>query len=1532
PNDYPQSDDPSTGHSALERKKKIDAVCRQGVELARQLGTSPLNRIEAADILSRSGWSIESAARRIQLILSTRDGIVYDINPRTQLCGAVNSHSTTCYIDSLLMALFGAQNSSDGLLYMRDLGSERANELQAMCRLLVNFIRAGELIDASLIEEMRTALIRCGWMCDMDGKPPSSRYVQQDVSELYLFLMDKLQMPYLAMEVRMVHGADRDEADNRMVTHRVLELSFPDPSSEAVYGADGEALVLSSNNPFASRIAEKPLLLQAMLERYFFDNRVEHLERILKSQQIGGGEEVRTKVHTNAWSFLSMYPFYTPQNELGDSTAEKLAAEYPEDAPLILPLLIKRYSVDGKGNVHRTNRRVIIPMVLDVTNIINTGNDLLQDMDDKKPESSTSSSSSDAFERDRQQALKVYRSDSGNADDESSLPPPYPKRIQYRLVLRAAICHKGTTVGSGHYVSFCTRLRLVRPGEIAQPSADVHGQGSGSQLLSEPSGKAATEPHPAPGLVVPNGIGRFRTLATDMSRERRGHTISSGDSSSSSSSFGQISRDVVNESKTAALHRSKSPRHHRRHSWPSCAVYYESNNEFYKAMARHAMERSRDVSDSESGASTPTPSVYNLSIHGTADDWANYAMTMNLEANGHSTSQPADAPPLPPRSPPPYSQPDEPGAKPPQLYVSTAHPGDEPAPKVGEFLRFDDMDTGHNRVQYFSTNEGGRQCMDEISRDGYMLFYALQKVELPDDNAADEGEKEGEGEKEAQSAQQAMEQLSSALQKDEQDLSTKRLIDRIVNSTAATTTAATTAATTTSTASTTTGGYDPAHVVLADYKDGGEQFEDMAMRWQNVRLDRLASPVGPLSASTRTPSPQPQRHTSRLSIPTFNAPTVEAVSSLQQPPLPSILLNKVVTRSSATPATATNSLTISSIINSDVSPNFGTFNFTASENELHPELPHYFDKHVFFSRGPLTADPGTVRREPQGKGVWLAEPEGPSSHFAKQQHNQPIDGDALQALLLTAAPEGQSASAAPSYQPADSDNDYLTFATSSTSYNTNTSTNTTNTNYSLGSATSFAAGKAAVAGNDAASLFDSFVANDYYSPDQQLMMESEHRVSAPALRHARTFPGTSPAASASGPSFMHPSDVFTTPLLADSHSLDAIAASLSSASLPATPVLPSGLFNGPATAPLRPISYSELPGLDSSTPAGILRSAFESYLNTPVNPGNMASPNVSVAQKALGGEAPLFAPLDEIKGKDALAIAALLNTPAAGAASTVASTPLVADGAEDVLEQLAFSDPSVRQSLVHALVDLIKPATAYQSVVSSSSAPQLSRLAHNTPASSLQSSQSTDVSSNEAPLIDTLLGILSPPIADVSTPAMVDSASPALLELLSPRAPMVMAPEDVFKTPHLPTIDEEDDLDEEAPLVEAVRVVRNAPAVAAAAASLQPKASNKRKRSSADDDDEEEAGGRKFHCDVCNRAFSRQYNMRTHRLTHDPNSNAARPFNCNLCSRSFTRKHDLTRHQVLHDDSNAFKCNTCGRGFARMDVLERHARAVHKSK
>ncbi|KAJ2073426.1 hypothetical protein GGH13_002005 [Coemansia sp. S155-1] len=595
-NEYPQSDDPSTGQSALERKKKIETVYGQGLELARQLDTFALNRMEIAEYLSRTRWDADAAIRRIQILYLTRVGVLYDIDPRIQICGAVNSGGTTCYIDSLLMALFGAQSSYDGLLYMRgDLGSEAANQLQAVCRLVVNYLRAGELVDASLIEEVRTVLHSCGWLNDDNGCPPANRYTQQDASELYMFLMEKLQMPYLPLEVRMVHGADYDEADSRMVTQRVLELSLPDDDTDSL---------------------AQPLMLQSLLERYLFDNRVEQLERSLKADD---GDTKRpegpdSRVHTNAWSILSMYPFYTPQSELGDSNAT-----YPVDAPLVVPLLIKRYRVDNHGAVHRVKRRVIAPVVLDMTSIISQGTDrdTAAELGDRKGRPTAALEGDDVFIN-RHALAHQARSRRKSSQSEVS-PPPYSGSEQYRLVLRSAICHKGQDANSGHYISLSTRLRTVGQPKAVQSTNYI----------------APVVPTLTKTLTTPAGGPQIQSIAGELNRRR----CSCPDLRSTLLDIEKAGGDFVIRG-TVGAHASSS----------RCAVY-----------------------SAESHQQEPLPPPYTQA-------------TCESVATGELT------------------------------------------PTVSDFVRFDDLDVAHGRVQQFSTDGGRHQCLEEISQDGYLLFYVLQRA------------------------------------------------------------------------------------------------------------------------------------------------------------------------------------------------------------------------------------------------------------------------------------------------------------------------------------------------------------------------------------------------------------------------------------------------------------------------------------------------------------------------------------------------------------------------------------------------------------------------------------------------------------------------------------------------------------------------------------------------------------------------------------------------------------------------------------
>nr|KAJ3419578.1 hypothetical protein HK105_006784 [Polyrhizophydium stewartii] len=82
-------------------------------------------------------------------------------------------------------------------------------------------------------------------------------------------------------------------------------------------------------------------------------------------------------------------------------------------------------------------------------------------------------------------------------------------------------------------------------------------------------------------------------------------------------------------------------------------------------------------------------------------------------------------------------------------------------------------------------------------------------------------------------------------------------------------------------------------------------------------------------------------------------------------------------------------------------------------------------------------------------------------------------------------------------------------------------------------------------------------------------------------------------------------------------------------------------------------------------------------------------------------------------------------------------------------------------------------------------------------------------------------------------------------------------------------------------------------------------------------------GRYRFPCTLCDRKFTRRYNLEAHLHAHQN----MRPFQCTHagCGEAFVRKYDLTRHvDAVHSGRRFGPCPVCGMYYTRADALRKH--------
>ncbi|KAK0100958.1 hypothetical protein ONS96_006190 [Cadophora gregata f. sp. sojae] len=169
--------------------------------------------------------SVEKAVQMLHIFQQSLEGLIKPYSPDVYMRGAINRNAVTCYIDSLLFAMFGRLDSFEPII-LRGFEQEPKRRLAAILRVYVNMLRQGILIHTDITEQLQKALAECGWE---EAISPD----QQDVSEAFNQLASILELPLLSLKVDLFHfGRDDDPDDHKVIEERLLDVAVPDEPPE----------------------------------------------------------------------------------------------------------------------------------------------------------------------------------------------------------------------------------------------------------------------------------------------------------------------------------------------------------------------------------------------------------------------------------------------------------------------------------------------------------------------------------------------------------------------------------------------------------------------------------------------------------------------------------------------------------------------------------------------------------------------------------------------------------------------------------------------------------------------------------------------------------------------------------------------------------------------------------------------------------------------------------------------------------------------------------------------------------------------------------------------------------------------------------------------------------------------------------------------------------------------------------------------------------------------------------------------------
>ncbi|VUC36849.1 unnamed protein product [Clonostachys rosea] len=163
---------------------------------------------------------VDKTVEFIQIEQKAYNGTIVCYDPRVEMVGAENRGNVTCYLDSLLFAMFAKMDAFECVLKNNFPPEDSRHKLVNLLRIWVNMLRSGKLIRTDMMQIIQESLAECGWS---DAK----ELEQQDTSEAFAFITETLQLPLLSLQVDLFHHGRRDDDDHKVVFERLLNLAIP---------------------------------------------------------------------------------------------------------------------------------------------------------------------------------------------------------------------------------------------------------------------------------------------------------------------------------------------------------------------------------------------------------------------------------------------------------------------------------------------------------------------------------------------------------------------------------------------------------------------------------------------------------------------------------------------------------------------------------------------------------------------------------------------------------------------------------------------------------------------------------------------------------------------------------------------------------------------------------------------------------------------------------------------------------------------------------------------------------------------------------------------------------------------------------------------------------------------------------------------------------------------------------------------------------------------------------------------------------